>query len=49
MEWAEGRADTALRMIAHGMDTASVALFTGLEPDEIEALRKRGEKPGEEA
>lgn len=51
--WAEGeakgRADTALRMIAHGMDTASVALFTGLEPDEIEALRKRGERPGEEA
>lgn len=45
---AEGRADTALRMIAHGMDTASVALFTGLEPDEIEALRKRGERPGEE-
>lgn len=36
-------------MIAHGMDTASVALFTGLDPDEIEALREAKERPGEEA
>lgn len=37
--WAEGRADTARRMLAHGLSSEQIAEYTGLSLDEIEALR----------
>ena len=36
---AKGRADTARRMLSHGLSPEQIAEYTGLSPDEIEALR----------
>ena len=36
---AKGIASTARRMLARGVSSEQVADFTGLSPDEVEALR----------